>query len=63
MNNAIIATIAIAALCSAAPAAAQNSHKLTAGKATEYGLIYSLPMTVVDITIEVEHTLKEQGEF
>lgn len=63
MNNAIIATIAIAALCSAAPAAAQNSHKLTAGKATEYGLIYSLPMTVVDITIEAEHTLKEPGEF
>lgn len=42
---------------------AQNTQKLSASKANEYGLIYSLPRTVVDITIEAEHTEKTPGEF
>lgn len=42
---------------------AQSTHKLTAGKVNEYGLIYSLPETVIDITIETENTVKKPGEF
>ncbi len=42
---------------------AQTTQKLTATKASEYGIIYSLPNTVVDITIEIEKTLKKPGEF
>ncbi len=42
---------------------AQSTQKLTATKANEYGIIYSLPSTVVDISIEAEHVVKEPGEF
>jgi hypothetical protein len=53
----------IIAATSIVPAAAQSTQKLTAGKATEYGLTYTLPNTVVDITLEVEHTVTKPGEF
>lgn len=42
---------------------AQTTQKLTATKASEYGIIYSLPSTVVDITIETETMVKKPGEF
>ena len=42
---------------------AQNVQKLSASKANDYGLVYTLPKTVVDITIEAEHTEKTPGEF
>ncbi len=42
---------------------AQNTQRLTASKANEYGLIYSLPRTVLDITIEAEHIERQPGEF
>ena len=42
---------------------AQTTQKLTATKASEYGIIYSLPTTVVDITLETETTVKKPGEF
>lgn len=44
-------------------ASAQSTQKLTAGKVNEYGLIYSLPTTVLDITIEAELTVKKPGVF
>lgn len=43
--------------------AAQTSEKITAGKATEYGLTYNLPLTALDITIEAELTTERPGEF
>lgn len=43
--------------------AAQTTQRLTASKANEYGLIYSLPRTVLDITIEAEYTEQQPGEF
>lgn len=43
--------------------AAQTTQKLTATKASEYGIIYSLPTTVVDITIETQTTVKRPGEY
>lgn len=45
------------------PAMAQTTQRLTADKTNEYALIYSLPLTVVDITVETEHTVKKPGEF
>lgn len=44
-------------------ASAQTTQRLSASKANDYGLVYSLPITEVDITIEVEHTLRAPGEF
>jgi hypothetical protein len=52
-----------AAAASLMPATAQSTQKLTASKATEYGLTYTLPNTVVDITLEVQHTITQPGEF
>lgn len=42
---------------------AQTTQKLTATKANEYGLIYSLPVTDIDITVETTHTRRTPGEF
>lgn len=42
---------------------AQSTQKLTATKASEYGIIYSLPQTVLDITIETEYEVKKPGEY
>lgn len=44
-------------------ASAQSTQKFSATKANDYGLVYSLPVTVLDITIEAEHVVKEPGEF
>ncbi|MCM1504532.1 MAG: DUF4831 family protein [Muribaculum sp.] len=52
-------------LCIAASltASAQTTTKLSASKANDYGLVYSLPTTVLDITIEAVHTVNQPGEF
>lgn len=42
---------------------AQTTQKFTATKANEYGLAYSLPMTMLDITVETQTTVKEPGRF
>ncbi|MCM1292562.1 MAG: DUF4831 family protein [Bacteroides sp.] len=42
---------------------AQTTQKLTANKLNEYGLIYTLPTTVADVTIETEKTERTPGEF
>lgn len=54
--------LAFVATCSFS-AVAQTTQKLTAAKVNEYGLIYSLPNTTVDITLEAERTVKTPGEF
>lgn len=41
----------------------QTATKVTLTKANDYGLVYSLPNTVLDITIETEFTEKTPGEF
>lgn len=51
------------ALLSISPASAQNTQKLTAAKATDYGIVYSLPVTELDITVEAEITDRRPGEF
>ncbi|MDE6238485.1 MAG: DUF4831 family protein [Muribaculaceae bacterium] len=57
-----LATIAITSLISLG-VQAQTTQRLNASKANDYGLIYSLPRTLVDITIETEHTEKTPGDF
>lgn len=54
---------ALAALLLPAALTAQTTQRLTASKATEYGLVYTLPVTEIDITIETEHTRRAPGEF
>lgn len=58
-------TLIAAALAASiiAPASAQQVQKLSATKANEYGLVYTLPTTVVDVTLEVELTTQLPGEF
>ncbi len=56
-------TILILSLLLGVSSYAQSTSKLTAGKINEYGLIYSLPETVLDITIEAERTVKKPGIF
>lgn len=52
---------ALMLLAIAAPA--QTTSKLTATVANEYGIVYSLPKTVLDIVIETEKTVKEPGIY
>ena len=61
MNKYIL--ILAAAALSGLPATAQTSQKLTAGKASEYGLIYTLPATALDIYFEAEVSEEHPGEF
>ncbi|MEE1208354.1 MAG: DUF4831 family protein [Muribaculaceae bacterium] len=62
-------TVAVSAIAAAVVglcpvgASAQSSQRLTANKANEYGLIYSLPNTMVDITVVTERTVSTPGEF
>lgn len=55
--------IAISAGLLAIGAQAQTSQKMTAGKASEYGLVYTLPKTAVDICIEAQIDEEHPGEF
>lgn len=58
-----ISLLILAAAVSAAGAVAQKTEKLTASKANEYGLIYSLPTTAIDVTVETETVVCTPGEF
>lgn len=56
-------TALFASLLLAMPVAAQTTQKLSANKTNEYGLLYTLPLTGVDVTIEVERTVKTPGDY
>lgn len=58
-----ILTLLAAAAVAVSPALAQSTSKLTATKASEYGLIYTLPLTAFEVTIAAEKTVKTPGEF
>lgn len=51
------------ALTAALAAPAQTSQKFTASKSSDYGIVYTLPVTDLDITIEAELTERQPGEF
>lgn len=61
MMKKILTTLILGAVA-ALPAAAQQSQKLTASKANEYGLMYTLPLTAFEVTIAVEKTVKTPGD-
>lgn len=55
--------VVLIAAATALTASAQTTQKFTASKLNEYGLVYSLPNTVADVTIEVERTEYTPGEY
>lgn len=61
--NRLITAATIALTAAATPAVAQTTQKLSASKANDYGLVYSLPQTRLVITIEAERTERTPGEF
>ena len=44
-------------------ATGETTQKLSATKANDYAIVYSLPRTSVDITLETVKTVREPGEF
>ncbi len=63
MKKTVLALILTAAFTPASGASAQTSQKVSAGKANEYGLVYTLPSTAFDIYLEAELTEEHPGEF
>lgn len=61
MRNLLIAIMI--GFCAASTSSAQSTSKLTATKANEYGLIYTLPLTAFEVTVAAEKTVKTPGEF
>ena len=55
--------LSLALLSAAVPAAAQTTQRLTANKASEYGLVYTLPVTRLEVTVAAEKTETAPGEF
>lgn len=55
--------IAVALIASAMPVSGQTSQRLTAGKASDYGLVYTLPTTAVDVWLTCRMEEKKPGEF
>lgn len=60
-KNLIISVFAMSVACLSVQG--QTTRKLSPVKAEEYGLVYSLPLTEIDVTVEVEKTVKTPGEF
>lgn len=56
-----ILTLAAAVL--ALPMMAQTTQRLTADKTNEYALLYTLPSTAVDVTLEIQITKRAPGPF
>ncbi len=61
--NRLTVIAAIAALWASSTATAQTTQRLAATKANDYALVYTLPNTTLDITIETEKTVVKPGEF
>lgn len=61
MKRIILAVAAVLAVTGMVNA--QTTRKLSPTKTDEYGLVYSLPLTEIDVTVEVEKTEQTPGEF
>lgn len=55
--------ISLIATVVALTATAQSTTKLTATKANDFGLVYTLPLTRFQVTIAAEKTVRKPGEF
>lgn len=58
-TSALLAAMAF----SPSPASAQQTRILTADKHNEYGLVYSLPVTALQITVTADRTIQKAGPF
>lgn len=56
-------SLVTAALITAVAGNAQQAQRLSATKANDYGLVYYLPNTMIDVTLEAEITVRKPGEF
>ena len=63
MKKYSVVCLAILSVFSVFNVSAQTTQRFTASKSNEYGLVYSLPLTEIDITIETKHTRRTPGEF
>lgn len=63
MKTTSIILIAAASLILAPRSFAQQAQKLTATKANDFGLVYTLPLTGIDVVLEAERTVATPGEF
>lgn len=61
MRNTVLALL-LSAFC-LMNVQAQTTQKLSATKANDYAVIYSLPQTAIDVTIVTRKTVKKPGEF
>ncbi|MFI3240310.1 MAG: DUF4831 family protein [Bacteroidales bacterium] len=59
----LILLIVAAVICPSQLMLAQQSQRLTADKHNEYGLVYSLPITHLTITVTAEKTTYKAGEY
>ena len=57
-----VLTLAASMLC-ATTAPAQQTKLLTADKHNEYGLVYSLPNTAIDIDVTATRTVRKAGPY
>lgn len=55
--------IALATLGIAMMASAQTTQRLSASKANEYGVVYTLPINRLEVSIAAEKTVETPGEF
>lgn len=62
MKNRITTLIAVLCLFSTVTNA-QTTQKLTATKQNDYAVVYSLPLTAIDVTVVTRKTVKAPGEF
>lgn len=63
-HNTILSVVIMAAsIATSNTIHAQTTTKLTATKANDYGLVYTLPSAVINITLEAERTESRPGEF
>lgn len=58
----ITAAMALTALA-ATPATAQQTKVITAEKHNEYGLVYNLPVTALEVTVTARHEVDRRGPF
>lgn len=64
MNIPAIALASLVLAVSASPAlSGQTTQRLSATKANDYGVVYTLPSTAIDVTFEIEKITRTHGEF
>ena len=59
----LTAAVALAMAVPALSASGQTTQRFTANKASEYALVYTLPITSFDIVVETQHSVRTPGEF